>query len=213
MLTGISRREVAQIRDQLPDQVESPVGRRGSRISEILTAWYMDEEFTDAGQPKDLPPTGPLGSLASLLKRYAGDLPHSALRKEMLQQGLIEETPGGKLKVLKRDFTYATVDPEIIKQMSVSLHDHATTLDHNLDEKRKSPARFEGIADNARISSRSARTFMKLVETRGMGFLNEMDGWLSAHETDENKIASGREVRMGVGVYLIYDNLSERKEK
>jgi hypothetical protein len=131
----------------------------------------------------------------------------------MLQQGLIEETEGGDLRVLKRDFTYATLDPEIIEQMSVSLHDHATTLDHNLDEKRKSPARFEGIADNTRISSRSARTFMKLVETRGMDFLNEMDGWLSTHETDENKTTGGREVRMGVGVYLIYDDFSERTRK
>jgi len=213
MLTGIPRREVARIRDQLLAEGESPVGRRGSRISEVLTAWHIDEEFTHEGQPKDLPSTGPSGSLSSLLRRYAGDLPHSALRKEMLQQGLIEETDVGHLRVLKRDFTYAALDPEIITQMSVSMHDHATTLDHNLDDKRKSSARFEGIADNARISSRAAKSFMKLVETQGMNFLNDMDSWLSAHESNENKTTSGREVRMGVGVYLIYDEVSERKEK
>lgn len=214
IMTGLSRREVARIRDRLLESGEDPVGRSGNRISEILTGWHVDDEFTDAlGQPKDLPPAGTLGSLSSLLKRYAGDLPHSALRKEMLQQGLIEETEGGDLRVLKRDFTYTTLDPEIINQMSVSLHDHATTLDHNLDEEKTSPTRFEGIADNARISSRSARTFMKLVQTRGMDFLSEMDGWLSTHETDENKTTGGREVRMGVGVYLIYDDLSERKRK
>ena len=125
----------------------------------------------------------------------------------MLQRGLIEETDGGDLRVLKRDYVYTSLDPDIINQMSVSLHDHATTLDHNLSEKRKSTSRFEGIADNARISSRSAKTFKRLVETRGMDFLNEMDGWLSAHETDENKVASGREIRMGVGVYLIHDDI------
>jgi len=124
----------------------------------------------------------------------------------MLQRGLIEETANGDLRVLRRDYTYTTLDPEIINQMSVSLHDHATTLDHNLNQARKSPPRFEGIADNARISSRSARAFMNLVEARGMDFLNEMDGWLSAHETDENRAGSGREVRMGVGIYLIQDD-------
>jgi len=207
MMTGLSRREVAQIRDRLIDDSEEPAGRRGNRISQILTGWHVDEEFTDAGKPKDLPETGPSVSLSSLFKRYAGDLPHSALRKEMLQQGLIEETDTGNLRVMKRDYLYTTLDPDIIKQMSVSLHDHATTLDHNLNEERKSPARFEGIADNACISSRSARTFMKLVETRGMGFLSEMDDWLAAHETDENKTASGHEVRMGVGIYLIHDDI------
>jgi len=206
MMTGLSRREVAHLRDRLSDASEDPTGRKGNRISQILTGWHVDEEFTDAGKPKDLPQTGPSGSLSSLFGRYAGDLPHSALRKEMLQQGFIEATDTGNLRVIKRDYVYTTLDPDIIKQMSVSLHDHATTLVHNLNEERKSPARFEGIADNARISSRSARTFMKLVETRGMEFLNEMDDWLSAHETDENKAASGREVRMGVGIYFINDD-------
>lgn len=211
MMTGLSRREVARVRDRLLDDGEDPAGRRGNRISQILTGWHLDEEFSDAGQPKELSQTGPSGSLSSLFKRYAGDLPHGALRKEMLQQGLVEELQDGRLKVLKRDYTYTHLDPEIVNQMSVSLHDHATTLDHNLNDARKTPARFEGIADNTRISSRSAKTFMKLVETRGMDFLKEMDAWLSAHETGENKSSSGREIRMGVGVYLIHDDLEERQ--
>ena len=206
MMTGLSRREVARIRDRLLDHMEDIAGRRGNRISQILTGWHVDPEFSnDAGQPKDLPATGPSGSLSSLLKRYAGDLPHSALRKEMQHQGLIEETEFGDLRVLKRDYIYSTLDPEIINQMSVSLHDHAATLDHNLNEARKTPSRFEGIADNARISSRSAEVFMKLVETRGMDFLNDMDTWLTAHQFDESKDASDRDMRMGVGVYLIYE--------
>jgi hypothetical protein len=206
MMTGLSRREVARIRDRLADRDENLIGRRGNRISQILTGWHVDDEFTDdAGQPKDLPATGPSGSLSALLKRYAGDLPHSALRKEMLHAGLIEERAYGELRVLRRDYTYQSLDPEIINQMSVSLHDHATTLAHNLNAERKSPPRFEGVADNIHISSRSARSFMKLVEDRGMDFLNEMDGWLSTHEVEESKSAAGREARLGVGVYLIYD--------
>jgi len=214
MMTGLSRREVARIRDRLLDSGEDLVGRRGNRISQVLTGWHVDDEFTDdSGQPKDLPMTGPKGSLSALLKRYAGDLPHSALRKEMLLAGLIEESAHGELRVLKRDYTYESLDPEIVNQMSVSLHDHAKTLDHNLNEERKSPPRFEGIADNIHISSRSARSFMKLVETRGMDFLNEMDGWLSTHEIEESKSASGRETRLGVGVYFIYDEFGERQGK
>ena len=125
----------------------------------------------------------------------------------MEQQGLIEVTDDGNLRALKRDYIYMALDPEIVQQMSVALHDHAATLDHNLNEARNAPARFEGIADNARISSRSAGTFMKLVETRGTDFLKEMDGWMSAHEIEQGKSTSGQEVRMGVGVYLIYDDI------
>jgi hypothetical protein len=214
MMTGLSRREVAHVRDRLLDEHDSPMQRKGNRISQILAGWHVDEEFTDDnGQPKDLPATGTSASLSSLLKRYAGDLPHGAIRKEMLQLGLIEEIESGHVKVLKRDYVYTTLDPDIVRQMSVALHDHAETLDHNLNSSRKSAARFEGLADNAHVSLRSAKTFMKLVETRGMDFLKEMDTWLSEHAVDKSKSTSSREVRLGVGVYLIHDELKPRKRK
>ena len=212
MMTGLSRREVAHVRDRLLDEHDSPIQRQGNRISQILTGWHVDEEFTDDnGQPKDLPSTGPSASLSSLLKRYAGDLPHGALKKEMLQLGLIEESPDGPLKVLQRDYVYTTLDPEIVRQMSVALHDHATTLEHNINPDRKKPARFERMADNARISTRSAKTFMKLVENRGMEFLQEIDAWLSTHEIDESNDDTDRQVRVGVGVYLIHDDSQKRQ--
>ena len=214
MMTGLSRREVAHVRDRLLDEHDSPMQRQGNRISQILTGWHVDEEFTnDNGQPKDLPVTGPSASLSSLLKRYAGDLPHGAIKKEMLQLGLIEEMESGQMKALKRDYVYTTLDPDIVRQMSVTLHDHAETLDHNLNSARKTPVRFERLADNAHVSVRSAKTFMKLVEDHGMDFLNEMDAWLSGHEVDASKSTSSREVRLGVGIYLIHDETQTRNRK
>ena len=214
VITGLSRREVARVRDRLLEGEDSPSQRKGNRISQILTAWHVDEEFVDdQGRPKDLPATGRSGSLSSLLKRYAGDLPHGAIKKELLQLGLVEETGSGYLKVLKRDYIYTTLDPDIVRQMSVALHDHASTLEHNLNDSRKTPERFERLADNAHVSVRSAKTFMKLVEDRGMDFLKEMDAWLSAHEVDATKNPSSSEVRLGVGVYLIHDEIQTRNRK
>ena len=47
---------------------------------------------------------------------------------------------------------------------------------------------------------------MALVETRGLAFLNEMDDWLSNHEIGAINSTDTRDVRMGVGVYLIHDD-------
>jgi hypothetical protein len=206
ILTGLSRREVARIRDRLLDGENGAESLQGNRISRILSGWHSDSEFTDDhGQPKDLPVTGPTGSLSALLKRYAGDLPHGAIRKEMQQRGLIEELKSGHVRVLKRDYVYSSLDPEIVRQMGVALHDHAATLQHNLDEERLSAPRFEGMADNFRISPKAFKTFHDLVNTRGFAFLEEVDGWLSRNEIDETRDANARTVRLGVGVYLIYD--------
>ena len=206
MLTGLSRREVAKIRDRLLDGEPVTDNRQGNRISQILTGWHVDAEFTDDnGQPKVLPATGSRGSLASLLKRYAGDLPHGAIRKEMQQRSLIEELKDGGFRVLKRDYVFSDLDPEVVNRLGVALHDHGSTLEHNLNENRVAAPRFEAIAENASIKPSTYRAFQKLVEERGLSFLEEMDGWLSENELEQSTDSAARTVRLGVGVYLIYD--------
>jgi hypothetical protein len=198
MLTGLSRREVARVRDLLLNGQERASELQGNQLSRV--------EFTDDnGQPKDLPSTGPSGSLTVLLKRYAGDLPHGAIRKEMQQRGLIEELDNGHLRVLKRDFVYSELDPEIVRQLGIALHDHATTLEHNLDSNRPSARRFEAIANNERITPRAVNAFQKLVESRGLSFLEDIDLWLTEHEIETMEDNESETVRLGVGVYLIYD--------
>ena len=207
MLTGLSRREVAKVRDRLVEGDLTAEDSQGNRISQVLTGWHVDSEFTDAdGQPKVLAATGPTGSLSSLLKRYAGDLPHGAMRKEMQQRALIEEQSDGSFRVLKRDYVYSDLDPEIINRMGVALHDHAATLSHNLNEERLSAPRFEAMADNASVKPSTYKAFHKLVEERGLSFLEEMDGWLSENEVETSTDSNARTVRLGVGVYFIYDD-------
>ena len=206
MLTGLSRREVAKVRDRLLEGGLLAEDSQGNRISQILTGWHLDSEFTDEnGQPKVLPATGPTGSLLSLLKRYAGDLPHGAIRKEMQQRALIEEQSDGGFRVLRRDYVFSGLDPEIVHQLGVALHDHATTLEHNLDEARQAKPRFERMADNASVNPSAYKAFQKLVEERGLSFLEEMDGWLSENELETPTDSAARNLRLGVGVYLIYD--------
>ena len=206
MLTGLSRREVAKVRDRLLEGGLLADDGQGNRISRILTGWHVDKEFTDEdGQPKVLPATGPKGSLPSLLKRYAGDLPHGAIRKEMQQRALIEEQADGGFRVMKRDYVFSDLDPEVVNRLGVALHDHATTLEHNLNEDRLAAPRFEAIADNASIKLSTYKAFHKLVKERGLSFLEEMDGWLSENETETLTDSPAPTVRLGVGVYLIYD--------
>ena len=205
LLTGLSRREVARVRDRLMDAKDDARDLQGNRISQILAAWHVDDEFAENGRPKDLSLADQSGSLSSLLKKYAGDLPHGAIRKEMQQRGLLQELESGHLRVLKRDYIYSEVDPEIVRRMGAALHDHAATLEHNLNEKRLSAPRFEAIADNLNISPKVFREFQNLVETRGLSFLEDIDGWLSTNEIDHEENANAHAARMGVGVYLFYD--------
>jgi len=210
MLTGLSRREVARVRDRLLQGGVIAEENQGNRISQILTGWHVDSEFTgENGRPKVLPATGPTGSLPSLLKRYAGDLPHGAILKEMQKRELIEELNDGGYRVLRRDYVYSEIDPEVVTRLGIALHDHAATLEHNLNENRLSAPRFEALADNACIKPSTYKAFQTLVEERGLSFLEEMDAWLSGNEVETEKDTNARTVRLGVGVYFIHDESDE----
>jgi hypothetical protein len=214
MLTGLSRREVARIRDRLLDGEIGAESLHGNRISQILSGWHTDGLFTDdKGQPRDLPADGAEDSLAGLLKRYAGDLPHGAIRKELEQRGLIRELDNGHFRVLRRDYVYSRLDPEIVRRMGVALHDHAATLENNLDERSPATPRFEGVADNVKIPTKAFDAFRDFLEARGSAFLEEVDNWLSENEINETKNAGARTVRLGVGVYSIYDESEQGSEK
>jgi len=210
ILTGLSRREVARVRDRLRQGDVIAEENHGNRISRVLTGWHVDSEFTDEdGRPKVLPKTGPTGSLPSLLKRYAGDLPHGAILKEMQKRGLVEGLKDDGYRVLRRDYVYSDIDPEMVARLGIALHDHAATLDHNLDENRASAPRFEALTDNARVSPSASRAFQKLVEKRGLSFLDEIDTWLSDNEVENARETNARTVRLGVGVYFFQDESDE----
>lgn len=216
ILTGLSRREVTRVKNVLTGR--EPTGTApASRISQILTGWHTDSEFLAAdGSPAELPRDGDTGSFAALLKRYAGDMPHGAVSKEMEQLGLVVRGDSG-LKVTARDYIRSPGDPDMLRQAGVALHDHAATVVHNVDPDRASPPMFERMATRAELSPADADAFREFVAGRGQQFLEEMDAWLAARDASRAEREDARDsgnagtdkrkeaVRTGIGLYLIHD--------
>lgn len=203
MMTGISRREVTRVRDVLEGaaQKASPAP---NRISAVLSAWHLDPEFLGDGAPAELPATGEKGSFEALLGRYAGDLPHGAFTKELLQLGLVARTEGG-FRVLTRDYVRSASDPDLLSQAAVALRDHGGTLAFNVAADRRGLPRFERMATTLRLDRRHLNDWRDFVEHRGQALLEEADAWLSAHSLD-GEGESRNVVRAGLGVYFIQDD-------
>jgi hypothetical protein len=174
-----------------------------NRISQILTAWHTDPDFLDSdGSPLVLPATGEGASVGTLLKRYAGSMPHGAVLKELEQLGLAEQTSAG-FRVKARQYIRSAADPDLVHQAGVALHDHGATIAHNLDTKRTDPPRFERMATQLALPSRHLRALRAFLETEGTTFLEKIDAWLTVRAAREK--TRGPVVRTGVGVYLIHD--------
>lgn len=206
ILTGINRREVSRLRDMLENEALSD-STTLSNASRVLSAWHQDADFTDKkGVPIDLAPDGEGASFAELLRRYAGDIPSSAMLWELKHVGAVANTEEGKLRVLTRYYMPAKLDPDSIKRFGEVLQDLGSAVFYNISREAQQQPRFEGRAHNLNIDPAAAEKFRKLIAERGEEFLEEMDEWLTAHEITSAKARrTGTRARLGIGIYLIED--------
>ena len=209
LITGLSRREVMRVRDVLLGERERAEASP-ARISQILSAWHLDPQYQNAdGQPALLPESGEGASMATLLKRNAGDSPHGAVLKELLELKLIERTRKG-YRVLAREYIRSPSDPDLVRQASRALRDHATTIAFNVDSKRRGPARFERMVTHKALPRRHIRAFESYVASEGQELLERIDEWLASRASEvEDASDQGHSepvLRAGLGMYLIRDD-------
>lgn len=204
ILTDMSRRDVRRARELLSQESGDELDAllRMSRATQVLTGWYEDRDYLDAkGRPRLLMAEGADG-IEGLLKRYAPDIPPTALLKELKRVGAIRETPSGRLRPVSRAFIPSPVAPDAVVRAGEVIGDLSRTIAHNLVRPDQA-ARFERRATSRSVVRVSRRAFDRYLESRGMEFLEDADAWLSDHETDD---ADKRMIRLGVGVYLITED-------
>ncbi|MCM2311395.1 MAG: DUF6502 family protein [Steroidobacteraceae bacterium] len=200
LLTGLARREVRRIRSATRVSTSTDAEDSLNHASRVLSGWHLDADFlaTD-GRPRVLP----AASFAVLLKRYAGDIPTTALVKELVKSGSVEKLPDGAYRALRRYYMPRQMDGHAVERAGSVLADIATTIEHNLSRGERDPARFEGRAQNRHIDPRHLPAFRAFVEREAQGMLERVDDWLATHESES--VAGAATLRLGLGVYAIHD--------
>lgn len=202
LLTGLARREVR--RERLAADAPVPQAEEAlNHASRVLSGWHLDAEFVDEqGRPLPLPADGDGASFARLLKRYAGDIPATALIKELLKSRSIERH-GDEYRVLRRYYMPRPMDGRSVERAGNVLADIVATVEHNLSRKADEPTRFEGRAQNRHVDPRHLPAFRAFLEREGQGLLERVDDWLASHEVAATAEAGAPRLRLGVGVYAI----------
>ena len=210
LLTGMTRREVRRYRES---QVETPAEDVRAEddlnhASRVLAGWHLDSEFIDElGQPRALDAKGEGATFEQLVRRYAGDIPATALIKELVRSSSIERTTDGRYRALRRFYMPRAMDGRAVERAGAVIADLAATVEHNLTRDAAQPPRFEGRAQNRHIDRRQLPAFRAFMEREGEAFLERCDEWLSAHEAQQDEGTPVATLRLGVGVYAIQEQM------
>lgn len=211
LLTGIDRKEVARIKVAWKNNDESESSEQGQdRMTRVLSGWHQDPDFlSEDGKPLVMPVDGNMPSFAQLARRYGGDMPTSALLKELKNSGSVAADDDGNLHLVKRYYMPAQSDPRALLRAGSVVSDLGNVLYNNLykaNPEKNKPLRFEGRATNTQMSPTNAQAFRTFVDHEGQAFLEKIDTWLTTHEeknVDPNNEHAQQTIRLGVGAYLI----------
>lgn len=199
--TGLSRAEVARLLSRSDSDGDDLEGQT-NRVGWLLTLWHQDTG--PYGIPLELPFEDKPGnrSFCELVRRSgAQDVDPNELLEELLRVGAAVQLPNGLIRVLARVYLPSQTDPAALEFMSVAFTDLASTLARNLEFKDRSRLFERRVWTPHGIAEKDVQAFEQIVNEQGQHFLETLDDWLTARETEARK-SHDEVVRVGVATYM-----------
>lgn len=203
--TGLSRKEVARIRDRREESLHARKDLVGEIVNAGLAArtlqrWHTDPEFIDSrGRPKSLPFTGDAISFSELVRRVGGDVPPGAVRDELVSGLSVRQDENGGLTAVRRHFVPGDVSDDLVLNLTQLVHPVIEGLVRNTSDKSAGGNFIQRIAYTDRMRDTAVPLFRKLARERCEQFVEQIDDWICSNEyPDEETPATARRVEVGV---------------
>ena len=204
ILSGLDRKEVKKLAE-LDVKQPATEKRQYNRVVRVLGGWINDPRYLRSdGVPRDLEYDG-LDSFSDLVKRYSGDMPVAAMQKVLLASANIKFSEDGRVRLMSHAYLPSNDPVEKLAILGNDTSQLVDTIDHNLTAVEDA-LRFQRKASNARVALDSIPEIKQFLKRKGQAFLEEIDLYLSQHETDDDSTAE-----LSVSVFY-HESDSENKD-
>lgn len=208
VITGISRKEVARIRNsnflEVTDFVQEPPA------SSVLHAWTTNPTYLDnVGNPIPLPFTGREVSFAVLVAKFAGDIPPGAIRTELMRVGAIREDKDKRLCLVKRHYVPMRIDDRLQHGLESAIWSLADTIAFNCDPNLSVAPRFQRVVSADGINPALFPEIQKESSCRLEKFTEDYDDYLSHLEM----LHKNNSINSQVGIGLYYYQFQKKASK
>lgn len=136
VMTGLTRKEVRRLRDQITDGRHLLVVKT-TPLATVLHRWNSEEDFLgEDGRPAVLSFSDGENSFSSLVKKFGGDIPPGAMRTELKRVHAIVEDSKGNLRAVRR-VVHPNVEHEyLVMALMHSAYALLSTIAHNTDHDK-----------------------------------------------------------------------------
>jgi hypothetical protein len=135
VLTGLQRRDVVRLRDS------DVKDRRPNHLARLVALWQTAAEWSDAGQPRTLPRSGP-ASFETLAQTVRRDVHPRTMLDTLLAVGTVTLSDNGQeVRLIQPSYQPLAGSDDQLAYLSRNLGDHAQAAAENVQGAQ--PAHFE----------------------------------------------------------------------
>lgn len=188
IITGIQRRQVANLLRTDIDEGPPPATAALHRAVRVLNGWHEDQTFTSKlGTPAELNVRGGAKSFEALVHKYAGGIPHSTLLDRLVETNTIEVTAsdadGRPLRVRPLQ---ATIAPDVnqtrlFDEFGVVYAEALEMFDANL-RATNNIERMRPYTVTATVLRPQLKVIRRQLKERGESLQAALDETLEAHD-------------------------------
>ena len=181
----------------MPAEIDAFVG------AQVLSEWHQNPKFLNrSGGPESLSIS--TGSFNRLCEAASSSAQSDAVMDLLLRTGAVI-IDGDTVSVQRRDLVIVgNHHPAAAKRAIWLCGEYVSTITHNLTKLPSESGRFERTAVSSRLSERQVPSLLAYLGTHGQSFLEDVDSWMSARESQEPCPT------VGVGVYLFVADENRR---
>jgi len=205
--TGLSRKEVKRLHE-----IESSEGggnsQKYNRAIRVISGWLNDSRFvSDQGVSKPLDMEGSEMSFATLVKEYSGDIPTRAMFDLLKKSGCVEQLDG-KVYLTSHAYVPGNDPTDVIDILGADSNELMNTVIYNMTCD-KTVRRFQRKVSTKHLDSSHVEAFQKYANRRSQTLLEDLDNWLTDHETKSTKDSE----YVSLGIYFYQDDKEEESSK
>lgn len=135
LLTGIHRKEVKRLRENLQDEISEPEIKAGISAA-IIASWQASDDYTDAQKkPLPLPRNGKAPSFESLVYSISKDKHFRSVLDDWLHQGIVFLDEQQNVCLSAESFVPNKDEDEKVFFAGRNIHYHLEVISHNLQSK------------------------------------------------------------------------------
>lgn len=197
--TGLSRKEVKRLHEiEADNSSASDNNKKYNRAVRVISGWLNDTRFAShEGVALALNMEGDEMSFASLVKDYSGDIPTRAMFDLLQKSGCVEQVDG-KVYLTSHAYVPGNDPVDVINILGNDCNELMNTVIHNMSCDKQA-RRYQRKVSTKHLAFEHVEAFQKYSGRRSQNLLEELDNWLSEHQSQTEK--DDRYVSLGIYFY------------